>query len=236
MTVEGQFSSLSPESGKLLKKVEPISFDLDGVCVDLAPLALARFNRENGTTFTLFDIEHPYIMDKWYMAQHGVSAEEASVYTTSIWNSEECLEGAGLVSGISELLNHLDEHEIRYKFITSRPFSVFSHTQNWFNKNQISHRFSQVLMQTSPEYNRKHKVETIRNWQVKVHFEDMAQHAMDIVENTEALVVLVNYPANHSLPDHPRIIRPQNRNSFGNIQASYLALLDYLVGRQILGV
>ncbi len=206
-----------------------ISLDLDGVVVDLAHLPLARFNSEHKTSYTLQDLNHPYSMDDWYIAKYNCTRDEARIYTTALWNSAEFLENAPVVKGADEILRLLDRSNISYRFVTSRPFSVFSSTQTWFQRTIGGDKMERVLIQTSDKYNMRHKVETIRNWGIKVHFEDMPAHAMEIVENTEAIVVMVNHPWNRSLPAHPKIARPALDPVYdANLLHSFSSLVRYL--------
>lgn len=238
MTIERPNTSLTTsEISKLMSPLSPVGIDLDGVIVNSVERTLSTLNARLKTNFTLEDITHSYRLDDLYRDATGCTQEEASLYLTSIWNSRECMEEAKPISGAIELLNHFDnEIGLKYHFVTSRPASVRTYTENWFTKNGLGKHFIRAVMQSSDKYNKHHKIDVIRGYGIKIFFEDMAEHADAIIKNTDAIVVLVNYPANQNLPDHPRIVRPQSRTSFGNIQASYLALLDYLVNRQNLRV
>lgn len=225
---ENPSTSLSKEVIKNLKQNEPYGFDLDGVFVDLASLPLATFNLENGTNFSLDEIRDPYIMDDWYMQLYNCTKEVANAYTTALWNRQDFLENAPVAKGALELLDLFNSLKIEYRFITSRPFSTFAYTQNWFQNVGLGSHFERVLIQTTDSYNRRHKVDTIRNWGIKVHFEDMPAHALDIIQNTESLVVVVSHPWNRQMDPHPRIIRPHGEEKEADLMHAFSQYLKHL--------
>lgn len=229
MSKEKLFDSASAiEASRLLSPYFPIGIDLDGVMVNSVDVTLRQLNQMLGTNYSLTDITHSYRLDDLYKEALNCTISEANSYMSSLWNSKESMEDSEPIFGALELISHFDSINAPYYFVTSRPFSVRGYTENWFTKNGLNSHFLKAVMQSSDNYNKNHKIEVIRDYGIKVFFEDMAEHATAIVKNTDALVVLVNYPANENLPNHERIIRPQNRKNYGDLWGSYLNFLNYL--------
>lgn len=212
-----------------------IGFDLDGVIIYLQPKVLDIFNSTYNTNFTLEHLTDPWRMSQWYADIHGCSYDEGVEETKKIWNSKEVLETAEMLSGAEEILATLEAQNLGHHFITSRPFYTMAPTQTWFDNRRKGVGFTRMIMQTSNIYNNNHKVETVRNYEIKVFFEDMPEHAQAIVENTQALVVMVTHPWNRNMPDHPRIIRPKGVENEGNLTVSFGTFIDHLKKRRTSG-
>lgn len=225
--------SLSPAEVDLLKNCDPITLDLDGVLVYTQVRSLEVANTLLGTTYTLEHLTHSYEMNEWFKQRYQESEEDLMKRNIAHWNSPEVMGKSQPLPGSGEVLRYLSSLGIKPHFVTSRPNSARQTTNEWFKHFFPEISPLQIHLQSTEKYNHNYKVDTISSYKVKVHFEDFGEDALEIVKQTNCLVVLVGHPWNRTYPDHPRIIRPQGIEKEADIRHSLLKLVTYLQNRGV---
>ena len=193
-----------------ISKAGLISFDIDSVMIDPAPIALKQFNEILGTEYKLADLDEYFIMTKW-LIEAGWDEKVARAQDEAIWNSHRTLFGSGPVPGASATIRALESLGVKPLFITSRPSSREKHTIFQFERYFPWVERSQILVQTDTDkINSGFKVDEIRKNNVSVHFDDSIDHAERIVKETSSLVVLVrNYQNAGYESTNDRILVPE---------------------------
>ena len=207
-----------------------IGFDIDGVDILSPQSALDELYRRYGVRKTLNDLVRAFEMNNWLKEFEG---EKAPRVAWEIWHSREVLENSKSVSGAVSLSRHLHEIGIDPPRITSRPAFTRQWTLDFYKKWMPWVPLENIFMQADGgnEISHNHKVDSIKLMGIEIFFEDNPDHAKEIVEKTQALVVMVPWRWNIDLtPFHPNIVRPWAPNHVGynmrrgNVYTAYNAL------------
>lgn len=128
---------------------------------------------------------------------NGIPAEKSLEFTKGVYNRYDVYRSSPQMPGIKSLLEILNEIEVPYVFISSRPPEFIDATRSWFAEifpwvppeNIILGRREGM---TGGEF----KSGVINNWNVVLHIEDATEEANEIVRNTPAKVLMVPQPWN----------------------------------------
>jgi len=183
-----------------------ISFDIDGVNADTAKSAVNLYNLQFSDGKTVTDLDGFYAMRDWIFEKTN-SRNLAIEMAIKIWNDENVQGYCPMVSGAWFLSNYLYLNGIKPHYITSRPFFTRDVTLDWFGRNMPFVDSGHIHVGNGGGLQGSYKTQTIKDLGVDIHFEDSIEHALDIVENTPALVVLVRQPWNLKFDvNHPRMV------------------------------
>lgn len=184
-----------------LLKGKKISFDVDGVKVDTAALAVKLYNKRFNDNKKKSDLAEFYIITNWIKAfiRNETKATEEAI---RIWNDEIVLSKSKPVQGASMVSRLLaDSKSVDVHYITSRPGFTRKITLDWFAKwlpwvSGSTIHISKIVDGLQSDF----KVETIRNLGIDIHFEDSIEHAEKIVAKVPSVkVILVRQPWNFNV-------------------------------------
>lgn len=219
MLIESQYSSFRRE----LKDFEDflsskrIGSDIDGVDVLLVQGALDEFFKRYGVRKSLSDYSYVFEMNDWVREFEGDRAPEV---TFEIWHHPRVLMESLPVPGAVTLSWHL--RNLNIPRITSRPANTRDLTLDWYRKNMPWIPESSIYVQSEggDKINHDFKIETIKLLGIEIFFEDNPKHAKAIVDNTDALVVMVPWSWNVNTVNDSRILRPSGSRE-GNVYSAY---------------
>lgn len=172
----------------LVQRIKPlkIATDIDGVDAFTQESGLTAINNLKGTSFQLTDLKVDLV------AKYLKDVRDPKKFATEIWNSNANLSTTHVVSGALILSRFLFEKGINIPRITSRPSYTRDVTLEWYAQKMPWIKPEQIIMQTkSDNINFSFKVDQIKKLGIELFFEDSFEHAVNIVENTDAKVVLI---------------------------------------------
>lgn len=196
------------ELDNFLRKVN-VGFDIDGTEVFTLELAIEKYNKAYpDNKKTLSDVTRIYQIFHWIKEAENVDNETAWEISSDFWNNEHTLTQALPVSGATLLSNHLFCQDVHPWRITSRPSFTKEWTHKWHHSWMPWVTPEKILVQKGKEKDMHHKVNSIIDKKVAIFFEDNPAHAVEIADETNALVVMVPQNYNINMKEHSGIVLP----------------------------
>lgn len=168
-----------------------VSFDMDGVEINSAELAIGNLNNKLGTNHVVDDLIGYWTMVD-LVSKADPSIQDPKKYATDLWNNDNVFGNAKPDSGAWILANYLNRIGINnISRITSRPSFVKDVTLNWYKTKMPWVKQESIYIQDNALYDPDYKVKKIIELGIDLHFEDSVDEAEKIVSQTNARVVLV---------------------------------------------
>jgi len=192
---------------------EGVSFDVDGVEADSAPCAVAELNLRLGTDYQVSDLTKYWGVVDLLKENHS-EIEDPRGYAIELWNCDGVIGNPDPVAGAWLLADYFNRAGIIPYRITSRLARTRKATLNWYKARMPWVDEKLIWMQEGDEEPGKNfKVETIKKLGPRFHFDDSFEHAKEIVEKTNTIVILVPQPWNidyivNKSPEDKRILTP----------------------------
>jgi hypothetical protein len=189
-------------------KIHRPAVDHDGVICDTRQHVLNFVNNALGTKYANRDIRHWHSVRDW-ATQSGMSMVDAEDLEEYVWFNPDFLRQAKPIPGAIEMCRWLTDHGIHLRVITSRRPNLLESTIDWYREHVSNLKLGNIHLQTTGEMEGSiFKAFMISRLGADVYFEDVPQHALDILNYTNASVVLLsNLSSPHSYKDSGRIYR-----------------------------
>lgn len=211
--LENESISVEFSLSKTLEKLKSrgVTFDIDNVEIDTLKTAVMLYNDIYGFKYknpkTTEDVTTYWAMVDWMKDIPQI--ENPVKAAIDIFHDERVLIHSKPVSGFQALLKYLTANGISpLTRITSRPGMARDHTYLWYRNRYGEFDINLIRIQDEgDQINSNFKSQEIGKKGAPYHFEDSFEHAEQIIEETEATVVLVPQPWNERyVPETNRII------------------------------
>ena len=210
-----------------------VSYDIDGVDVDSATLAVNKFNNLFNTAYRVKDLTNIWGLTDWL--KYFPEVEDPRKFAVKLWNSNDVFGPALPVPGAWILADYIEEEEIRPHKITSRPSFVENVTRRWYRGWMPWIDQSRIHIQKNGrEISPTFKVDKIIEIKSLYHFEDDTKQAEEIEEKTKSVglnttIVIVRQPWNLGYrPKSSRIVVDTRYTDLPPAIGAYLTLADWV--------
>lgn len=216
------------ETNRFIQKIKKGSVkpgtDIDGVDIDSANSAIRILNGKYSTNYTKSQMKTYFQMTKW---MHDLGSQDPKQDSIHLWNSDRSLGIAYPEDGAYDLSVFMYENGIVIPRITSRPADTAPVTIWWYQQWMpwiLDHDC--LHMQTeSNDINPKFKTDRIKEQEITHFLEDSPEQAEQIVNDTDATVIIVIQPWNASyMPTSNRIIVPSDHFDLPPVQQAFMTL------------
>ena len=182
--------------------------DHDGVICDTRQHVLDFVNQRLETNYVNRDIRHWHSVRDW-ARKAGMLATEAENLEEYVWFNSDFLRQAKPAPGAVEMCDWFVEHEIDLHVITSRRPNLLSSTVDWYQEHVPSLKSENIHLQTTSEMEGGiFKAFMVGKLEIGVYFEDVPQLALDVLNYSNAFVVLMSdISLPHSYRDSDRVHR-----------------------------
>lgn len=209
-----------------------VSFDIDGVEAESADPVVRKFNKIFKTCYRVRDLQNYWSLVDW-VKKSDPRIVDPRDYAIKLWNSSEVMSAAPVVSGAWLFSNYAKDMLPHVHRITSRPSYLKDVTIDWYKRNMPWVDPKLIHIQVDGDMNIRnvdklssHKVRTIHELGVHLHFEDSWQEAEAIVSSTHAKVILVPRPWNLNYEDPKSGIIMPTPNFLRNAPTMISVMLD----------
>ena len=173
-------------------KVYKPSTDNDGVLCDLKTTVVKEFNRMFKTERQPDEIRGWQTIVEWSM-ELGMSKEEGLRVDNYLWYDPDLVFRALPIAGAKDFTRAFAERGIDLTIITSRPSHLREVTKAWFELHMPWIEESRIVMRKSEDL----EGDIFKTWMIPrlgigIHFEDSTTHAKNILDYTDARVVLLS--------------------------------------------
>lgn len=169
-------------------------FDHDGVMADTRTPVVEEYNKKFETNHTVDEIQEYRTLARWAKEDLGANKKLALKIDNHFWfGRPDILLRAKPMPGAVEITKNLVERKKHFQIITSRIPSYRQSTFQWYEENMPWIDRDKIIIRETEEMTGEiFKAWAIKFFGVGVFFEDAPHHAKEIINYTDALVILLN--------------------------------------------